>query len=79
MLVTIVFSSPSITHFQIILCVLRVLSIWGSLKKMWFVKELIFQRFAEPQVAKSVTCGVLILYHTIPTFNDPKEEGIGKH
>ena len=23
--------------------------------------------------------GGLILYHTIPTFKDPKEEGFGKH
>ena len=33
----------------------------------------------KPEIEGKAVWVYLTLYHTIPTFNDPKEEGFGKH
>ena len=42
--------------------------------------ESVFKRLVSQRHQKVSLCGNgLTLYHTILTFNDPKEEGFGKH
>ena len=41
--------------------------------------HLVFGMFKTNKMSQVLGKGSLTLYQTIPTFNDPKEEGLGKH